>query len=197
MRVLKVFFALVMLLVDCVDLPMGLMPDASARGSSEDATNSDGLSRVGVGKATGKGGMNDIVHTVRSPVHITFTSLQHAVFERREKEVRLLLERGADPNHPNNLGCTPLYIAAHTGSLSIMKALVAHGGSVSKPCDDGTTPVYNAAKVGNDDTVRYLQTLGADISQPTHKDGVVPLHGAAQNGHITTVRLLVDLGKAA
>merc|ERR1711871_574869 len=151
---------------------MGLMPDAIPRDGEDDLGTGAG-SQMAVGEVGGKSGMNDIVHTVRSPVHITFTSLQHAVFERREKDVRLLLERGADPNHPNNLGCTPLYIAAHTGSLSIMKALVAHGGSVSKPCDDGTTPVYNAAKVGNDDTVRYLHTLGADISQPTHKDGVV------------------------
>ena len=164
-------------MVAAIDLPMGQIP-------------------IEKGLAFGRE-QNAVVHTVHSPVKITFTALQHAVFEKRERDVQALLQRGADPNFPNNLGCTPLYIAAHTGSLAIISSLVDHHASVSKACDDGTTPVYNAAKVGNVDVVKYLHKLGADVSQATNKDSVSPLHGAAQNGHLTTVKTLVELGACA
>ena len=49
----------------------------------------------------------------------------------RATMVALALQRGADPNARDRWGRTPLWIAAVTGSLDMMRALVAAGADVN------------------------------------------------------------------
>ena len=63
-------------------------------------------------------------------------SRRHAARARlRERQHRRwsnkLLGAGADPNRAQTSGLTPLMIAARTGNLEVVKALLAHGANVN------------------------------------------------------------------
>jgi ankyrin repeat protein len=55
------------------------------------------------------------------------TALSYAVIENWIAGVKCLLERGADPNLPDDLGDTPLMYAVEQDLLECMKLLLAHG----------------------------------------------------------------------
>ncbi len=55
------------------------------------------------------------------------TALQMAVGRGHEPVVRLLVERGADVNAPDDSGITPIHLANETGRRRISEFLRAHG----------------------------------------------------------------------
>ncbi len=57
-------------------------------------------------------------------------SLTAAVASQNTELVRYLLENGEDPNTPNQLMITPLFLAATNGNLEILNLLLAHGAKV-------------------------------------------------------------------
>jgi ankyrin repeat protein len=54
---------------------------------------------------------------------------------------KVLLQHGADANITDNSGCTPLHIAAASGSRKVVKLLLTHGAMVSAKDGDGKTPL--------------------------------------------------------
>jgi hypothetical protein len=112
-------------------------------------------------------------------VHIAgrFTPLYSACFgdsfrpEKSLEKVRLLLERGADPNLRFNYdspidgrlerGLTALMI---TGNAEVARALIAAGGDVNAANADGVTPLMRAAGRGKAELVRVLLEAGADAT---------------------------------
>lgn len=63
------------------------------------------------------------------------TALHHAVFGKQDAAVKLLLERGADPNFRcEGDNATPLHFAAEKQLFSIIRMLIEHG---SDPIGDG------------------------------------------------------------
>jgi ankyrin repeat protein len=136
--------------------------------------------------------------------------------------IRILLDRGADPNHRIQVhtevhaantslwlkeeGATPLLRAALCGDLTVVRLLLAHGADPSIPTLDQTTPLMVASGVGwaegftfqysEDETVqlvKLLLELGAPINAG-NEDGLTALHGAAYKGANKVVQLLVDRG---
>jgi ankyrin repeat protein len=136
--------------------------------------------------------------------------------------IKLLLDRGADPNrriqareevHQANTslwlkeaGATPLLRAALCGDLTVVRLLLAHGADASIPTFDQTTPLMAASGVGwaegftieysGDETlelVKLLLDLGAPINA-ANADGITALHGAAYKGANKVVQLLVERG---
>jgi ankyrin repeat protein len=91
---------------------------------------------------------------------------------------------------------TPLIVAAHHGSLAIVKCLVRElGADVNLAALDGATPLYIAAQDGHLAIVQFLVgELGTDSTkQDMH--GRSPLYTAASGGHLEVVRYLVkELG---
>jgi ankyrin repeat protein len=92
--------------------------------------------------------------------------------------VKLLLERGALPNLPNNLGVTPLMAAAGIGSttldirarfrnekpcLETGRLLVAAGADINAMRDSGQTALHGAAQFGWTQFVKYLAASGAKL----------------------------------
>ena len=107
----------------------------------------------------------------------------------------LVTELGADVNHADQDGFTPLFVAAQIGHLEVARALVTElGADVNQATQDGFTPLHIAAQQGHLEVVRALVTeLGADVNQ-AKQDGVTPLMVAAAAEHEHVVKWLARHG---
>jgi ankyrin repeat protein len=86
------------------------------------------------------------------------TALHAATARHNTALIRLLLERGADPNAPQEAGFVPLHEAAAHGNRAIAELLIAHGARVDAGDVNGKTPAQLAAERGHDDFARWLQS---------------------------------------
>ena len=108
--------------------------------------------------------------------------------------VRLLLQRGADPNKSicgkwmGRKGVTPLISAADNKAGA--KLLLDRGGNPNTADESGNTPLHTAALRDNQDMVKLLMDRGA-VPNVVGEKGVTPLHLAARNGHSDVVQLLI------
>ena len=76
-----------------------------------------------------------------------------------------LLKAGADANQTLPNGETPLMMAARTGRLPVMEALLAKGARVDEREKlRGTTALMWAAANSNAEAVRLLISKGADLN---------------------------------
>ncbi|PSN58319.1 hypothetical protein C0J52_00105 [Blattella germanica] len=66
---------------------------------------------------------------------------------------------------------TPLWCAAVSGKLAVIKCLVEHGADVNAISDTGSTPVRSACFMTHLDIVSYLVEHGADILRPNYNGG--------------------------
>lgn len=103
--------------------------------------------------------------------------------------VKLLLDRGANPDARDSQGATPLF---ETSDPAIAKLLIARGANVSARDSDGIQPVHRAA-TRSLELVKLLVRHGAD---PLARDqrGGHPLHEAARDGNLEIARYLVGRG---
>ncbi|KAJ2788803.1 hypothetical protein GGI18_002754 [Coemansia linderi] len=101
--------------------------------------------------------------------------------------VRLLIERGADPNACQG---RPLAYACARGSVRTAAVLLAYGAAASARDSE---PLRDAAERGHVDVMRLLLRAGADV----HAAGDAPLVNAARGGHAAAVALLLASGADA
>lgn len=66
---------------------------------------------------------------------------------------------------------TPLWYAAVTGKLDLLKWLVKKKASIHSLSDKGSTPVRSACFMNHYEIVKYLIELGADIGKPNYSGG--------------------------
>lgn len=84
------------------------------------------------------------------------TSLHGAVARRDVEIVKMLLERGANPNATQERGFVPLHDAAANGNLALVQLLVKHGARVDAKADDGKTPGDMATERGHKEVAEWL-----------------------------------------
>jgi ankyrin repeat protein len=75
-------------------------------------------------------------------------------------ELEQALARGADVNACNNLGLTPLMMAAYHGQKDMVKALVEHGADINAVDNGGLTAAMLAEDSDHAEVVRTLVALG-------------------------------------
>lgn len=66
---------------------------------------------------------------------------------------------------------TPLWCAAVSGKLPVVKCLIRLGSCINSLSDTGSTPVRSACYMTNMDIVHYLVEHGADIKKPNYNGG--------------------------
>jgi ankyrin repeat protein len=106
----------------------------------------------------------------------------------------------------NNIGATPLLLAARTTDVELMRLLLKLGANPLLPNEDNTTPIMAAAGVGTYspgedpgtesdalEAVKILWELGADVNT-VNKDGDTAMHGAAYKFFPSVVRFLSEKG---
>jgi hypothetical protein len=107
--------------------------------------------------------------------------------------VRLLLDKGANPESMGNHGQTPLAWAATNGHEAVVRLLLERGADPESKDNDGQTPLALAAANGHEAVVSLLLERGAD-SEATDNHDQTPLALAATNGQEAVVRLLLERG---
>jgi len=86
-----------------------------------------------------------------APVHAAAAACDHAT-------MRLLLERGADPNARQQVDYTPLHGAAGRGDIEMAKLLLAHGAERNPKASDGKTPADVAREHGKPEFAEWIES---------------------------------------
>ena len=88
----------------------------------------------------------------------------------------LLVTAGANINHADKYGCTPLYQAASNAHADCVKLLLTVPGvDVNKANNDGCTPLFWAANKSLSECVKLLIAAGADATK-ANKYGTTPFN---------------------
>jgi len=107
--------------------------------------------------------------------------------------VKLLIERGADPNAVTSGGYAPLHWAAYRGQTEAARLLLDRGAKTDARCKVGSTPLHWAASCGRTDVMELLLERKADMTAQDD-EGNMPIHLAARQGRTDAVKLLLDRG---
>jgi ankyrin repeat protein len=179
-------FTFLMTAVRNCDLPMmealldaGAAPDTLVTMSPFEGKGSEGGEHADFMEAQGVAGWTALMFAAGSK------------FAEAEQMVRLLLDRGADPNAGRGFGSyTALCEAAHMPFDAVFDLLIERGARPRQ----GEPVLYYAVLHGDARRVRRLLDLGADPNAKTAASGLTTLMAAAAMTHATAGRLLIDSG---
>ena len=104
------------------------------------------------------------------------------------------LREGCDPNVKNELGFTPLHLAANYGLIEDAAILIDNGADVNAQDNAGNTPIHFAAYEDEAEMVDFLVDASAELDIRNDR-GDTPLHRAVRAmGPGAAARTLLDAG---
>lgn len=116
----------------------------------------------------------------------------HTAGRGKGTALRLLLERGADPNTSIKRGPTPLYTAAYNGNAEGCRLLLEAGADPDgRP--GSSVPLFAAAMESRIAVIDLLLKAGATLNKKDSKKETA-LHHAAQRGDVAVNEHLLILG---
>jgi quinoprotein dehydrogenase-associated probable ABC transporter substrate-binding protein len=119
--------------------------------------------------------------------------LANAVNAHSEERVRLLLDRGADPNMRDNQGYAPIHHAARNRYASLVALLADRGADVNARDSDGFTALLHAINRNHVPTIEMIAKKGGDLEAATTQ-GITPLTWAIGDGKYFAAKALIDAG---
>ena len=112
------------------------------------------------------------------------------------------IDVNARKSHRDNMGVTPAFMAAKSGSFEIFRSLAAMGASIEgQKCSQGNQllePIHIASKNGHQAIVNLILAKTPDqrslCNEPIESTGSRPLHLAAYGGHLSLCQDLLNFG---
>ena len=119
------------------------------------------------------------------------TPLCEASYKGHKEVVKMLLDKGADPDKKSKFGGTPIRLAGGGPSCrkDIIKLLLDGGADPNSASYFGRTRLHNDALCGNKDVVQLLLDRGANPNRADNS-GHTPLSLARDHGHKDIVSIL-------
>src|SRR5690349_3753288 len=109
----------------------------------------------------------------------------------RATVLRLLAEKGSNPNTTGPDGTTAIMWAAHNDDLALVQALIKAGANVKLKNQLGTSAITEAAIIGSAPIIDALLKAGADANTK-NPEGETPLMAVARSGNVAAARLLIE-----
>ncbi|OXU23246.1 hypothetical protein TSAR_000672 [Trichomalopsis sarcophagae] len=125
------------------------------------------------------------------------TLLHRAVCYQRIQVIRLLLQRGADPNVAGSDGRTPLLLAVKCREADkVVALLLRYGVEVTATDSQGRNALHHLASslVERVELARVLIERGVSLVHKERLNQYQPLHEAAAWGNIGLINLFLDYG---
>lgn len=120
------------------------------------------------------------------------TALIAAISQNKLEVVQYLLGHGANANHVDGAGWSPLHFAVYFATdTALLDALLKAGAKINAQNDRGITPLYFASIAGHEQQVKRLLAAGADRNLAS-KNGYTPLKVARIKGLQGTAALLTS-----
>jgi ankyrin repeat protein len=101
---------------------------------------------------------------VNAPIDGDGSALIVAAREGRVDIVRLLLDRGADPNLGVQGDGSAIIVAAREGHIPVVELLLERGAYVDQVVDGDENALITASREGELDMVKLLVSRGADVN---------------------------------
>jgi len=130
-----------------------------------DARTADGYPPLGLAIFFGHGALArwlieqgaDVNAAAENPQRVTPAHAAAATCDR--ETMRMLLERGADPNARQQMDYTPLHGAASRGDIEMAKLLLEYGADREAKASDGMTAGDVARKYGKSEFAGWMEAL--------------------------------------
>lgn len=136
-----------------------------------------------------------------TPLHVASEGRHTSTLkELLEKDINTYTqgETNEEMNKRDNLGRTPLFVAADKGSETGVKILIENGANIEISDKQGRTPLYTACDSNQINVVKLLIKKGANVNK-CDNEGRSPILMAAGQGHNSIVLDLIrngaDVGK--
>ncbi len=125
------------------------------------------------------------------------TPLHYAVFPSKAniEVIKLLLDKGADPNAFDHVYEGPLDRAASQRKEDIVDLLLERGAEINSFDDWGLTPLLKASmRYNHFKAMEILINRGAEVNVVGKRLGETPLHRCAGRGDVEGIKLLLEHG---
>ncbi|KAG7352505.1 ankyrin repeat domain protein [Nitzschia inconspicua] len=129
------------------------------------------------------------LHHHATPLHF---AVQGYSSRGSARVVELLAEKGANVDHQDKSGMSPLHIASRSGAVDIVRVLLERNAQVSVTSSDGKTPLHVAVEAGHLDMVRLLVKHSTRVDQKDVR-GWTPLAIACAHGNADLVQALMEV----